>query len=975
MSSHSLSTYQTLRKGALRKCLSPQLIRHQSSVTHAAAATERSPSQSNRQRRPELSKDEFFNMKKLTRRLVDHSQKHDTRGWKSTPSLRHEEMQLGSVIKRAERAKSKSTRPLISAKRRTHAPSKEKEEFMAFEDFPEVGEYQANFQPGTFIETNRNEISTYGLVLGEIYADQAWRLSVLMSSGEVWLPLREDVTFSIPNAIPEDHALRCGLEEVASTQQELNARVQALKKLRALEKAIEDAYGQVCQKAVDVYSMVKASDPNSWTTITVPEVVNMLFPNPTTLLTMATHKYLMQQPYKFVAHHIYRASQMFHVRPQSHVEELETVKEWVRMRGGPIDAFASKSREIIEHNKQLHLNTHNDAPSQRKASHSWTKEDKTILSFLLRSLRPWRSTQADPYSIGQSSILRRIYPQFPLVNDAAIHQLLIDLGVLAPWQDLTVLRPDLGLDLTDEATSATVRAQDELVQKSMSSRSSLDQPLGPEDFYPSDPLEALRYDFGDKPVYVIDDEHAEELDDGVSIEPIPEEPEACWIHVHIADPASVLPPTHVLSKEASKQMETLYFLQRSWPLFPRSLMHSPSHGLSLGARPGEPTPVLSFSAKVDSHGELLDTKVRPGLIRNIQRISYDQADMHLFGSLIQRSYPFGCKPQPRTFEPLAESQSADLRQLLRVAEWMNARRLKDGTFTYSDYRAGLTNFAEVPSTVFSPTLEPYHFSGFPTSSYTVTSVHDGDSRTRNMVAEVMKIACRAASRFCLERNVPVLRRTAEPILAHNPTDFQKLLDQRTPNGYILFRDAVPLIAINPAASYSLEPKGHFGLGVPDGEGYVRVTSPLRRYADLVAHWQIHRALLGEKPYYDTAQLQDFAIRLVVSDRLRKRVYGHHEEFWNLMFIKRWIENVESGAIQPEVNPLDDLEGHTLMAPKHNPTTRSWQTQVSIPKLGLRARLGDLETDSIPLATVMPIKFSKSHIRLGTMPKLDVESRS
>lgn len=40
----------------------------------------------------------------------------------------------------------------------------------------------------------------------------------------------------------------------------------------------------------------------------------------------------------------------------------------------------------------------------------------------------------------------------------------------------------------------------------------------------------------DLPIYVIDAVYAEELDDGISIESVPGEPNTDWIHIHVADP-------------------------------------------------------------------------------------------------------------------------------------------------------------------------------------------------------------------------------------------------------------------------------------------------------------------------------------------------------------------------------------------------------------------------------------------------------
>ncbi|KAK2076306.1 hypothetical protein QBZ16_000830 [Prototheca wickerhamii] len=47
------------------------------------------------------------------------------------------------------------------------------------------------------------------------------------------------------------------------------------------------------------------------------------------------------------------------------------------------------------------------------------------------------------------------------------------------------------------------------------------------------------------------------------------------------------------------------------------------------------------------------------------------------------------------------------------------------------------------------------------------------------------------------------------------------------------------------------PVPHAGLGLP---GYVQVTSPIRRYGDLLAHWQLKAALRGEPAPFDPGQL-------------------------------------------------------------------------------------------------------------------------
>ncbi|TFK75171.1 RNB-domain-containing protein [Pluteus cervinus] len=837
------------------------------------------------------------------------------------------------------------------------------------EESREFEELSDSIPQGAFVETSRNELTSHGLVIGEVYSDRSWRILMLTSAGELWMPQRDDVMYMVPNAISSDLAARCGTGEYPEGPKELNARVEALKQIRSLEKTLEDAYALVCSRAGGIYPKVKSTNPDAWATTDIETVCRHVFGKVDPIKVFATHKYLMRHPTQFLAHHVTRQTGKFQVRPENDVAEVELVQKWTRFEGGPLDGFVDKARKVMEKNQQLQQSTFDQAPGELPAEHTWTPEERTILSFLLHSLRPWRSSQPDPYTLAASNILKRIYPKLPHVTDPVMHQLLVDLGVFAPWQDLTVLRPEVVL------TSSNSNNETWLAHEAVTPPPT---PLGLEDLHTVDPLEAIRHDFGDMPVYVIDDATAHELDDGISIEKILEEPDNVWIHVHIADPASVIPVTHSLAQKASGQWQSSYFLHHTSPLFPEGLIHSPTHGSSLGARSsnGEPDRVLTFSGKINSNGDLIDHQVRAGLVRNIQRLSYDQVDLAIQGSLIKRHYPFGGRAPTTMVEPIQEPTLVELRDLLGVSRRLVDKRIRDGVYMNSEYKASIDNFKPAPEHLSNPTLEARHFTGFPSFSYSVSNTHESDTGSRNLVAEMMKIACRVASRFCLERDVPALRRTSARAVTNSESDFQRILDMRTPNGYAPFYLILPMLSFNPGAGYSLQPKEHFPLNVPEGEGYVRVTSPLRRYSDLVAHWQIHHALLGSSapttsPPFDPKRLQDMAFTLTTEERLQKRITGQHERFWHIMYIQRWLEGVKRGSIQAEVNPMEEFEGHTLLVPKLN-DAKSWQTEAYIPKLGLRALVTGLPGGDVPLATALPLKFSA--LRLGTLPQLQAEVR-
>jgi len=796
------------------------------------------------------------------------------------------------------------------------------------------------------------------------------RIGILTSNGEVWWPVRQDIQFVIPSVAPTDLVQRCGnLEEcVPSNRTEIQARIEVLKRLREVERVMDRAYHATLQKSVKTYDLVKSPDPMKWSQVSVMDVARLHHRNPDIYAIFATHKYMMSNPAHFVASHSYETTQMFNVRPQSQIDEIQTVQSWSRIHDGPIASFAEKARKVMEFNQATHAKSRGENPRQSLATHAWSPEDKVILCFLQHSLRQTRSSQSDPYSLGRSTILKALNPKGPLIDDETVRQALVDLGVFAPWQDLVSLSPDLVLD---HELKVGVEAQDIAVLKSLSAPCK-STPLGPEDFHPSDPLEALRHDFGDLPVFVIDEATAEELDDGISIEKIPAEPGHLWAHIHVADPAAVIPPTHVLAQQARRQNSTAYFIQRSWPLFPR---HDPVHNLSLGSKLDHPKQVLTFSAKVNNMGEIIDFKVRAAIVRNIHVVTYDDVDAALGIPAPPAWYPYGKQclgPRP-SLRTLTDGQAQDLRALYEVSESFVAKRQREGVFVLGQPKVDIRNVIRPPADLRSPTLEPSAFKGFPTFEYRVMDLEHLDSGAHSMVAELMKVASRVASRFCLEHNVPALRRVSNFSQGDLSVDLGTVLNMRSRNGYVSFDQAAQYLRVGSTASYVLEPLGHFGLGVPAGEGYIRATSPLRRYLDLVHHWQIHHALLGSTassrtPPFDSAHLGELAISVGSSERLERMTQRNHKKFWQIMLLKRWADDTAQG-VEREHDPLQNLVATTLGKPSLHSLTRKLHVEVHIRSLGMGAMLENLDNPELPIGSEIPVKVLMA--RLGVRPHLEV----
>ncbi|KAJ7285264.1 hypothetical protein C8J57DRAFT_1052379 [Mycena rebaudengoi] len=832
----------------------------------------------------------------------------------------------------------------------------------AVADEAEDSESGEGYVPGTFVEIRRNEVSTHGVVLGEVNKDSRWHVVALVSTGEVWDPLRDDIMFSVPSLVTPDMAQRCSHLEIAVEKSQLNARIAVLQRIRQIERAVEAATAEISRKGLKVYNQVKSVDANTWATTTVTEVARLISPRPTLVTIFAAHKYLMDNPQNFVASHAYRFSQSFDVRPQAHIKIIKTIEAWCRQPDSPLADFVKRANPIIAANKRLLAQHRDEKPSQRPAKHAWTPEDIVILTFLQHGLRPSRSTQTDPYNIGLSAILHRLDPNV-VVNDHEVHMTLVNLGVYAPWQDLHSLRRDLDLDQEDPKTSSLAKATDALVQRSLSTppRSG---PLGPEDFHAKDPLDHLRHDFGNMRVYVLDDLSAEELDDGVSVEAIPGEPESYWIHVHIADPASTIPPTHVLAQRAERQSQTAYFIHRSWPLIPKSLMFSGRNGFSL--TPQMENRVLTFSSKINSSGELVGHVVRPGIVRNLVKVSYDEVDVALTGNIMPRFYPFSPAPPPPATPSLSDEQIDDLRLLTKLRARLVKNRFDKGVFESTRETPRIRHF-ETPTGIHSPTMQPSEFRGFPNFSYFVTQSYEEASGSRGLVAEAMKLACRCASRWCTERGIDVIRR-ASPALEATPGALEQLRRLRSEEGFIDATVIASLASSMPSAEYTLRPGAHWTLGVQEGEGYTRATSPLRRFSDLLVHYQMHSSLLGTKPHFSAGYLQDYMVRLKCDDRLKRRTESLHIRFWVLMALKRWMEAPRYDMPDPLVN----LRAILTHPARFNVVDQELNSEVRIPALGITATLTGVPAEALAdwkVASSVPVKIKE--IKLGVRPTLTV----
>ena len=97
----------------------------------------------------------------------------------------------------------------------------------------------------------------------------------------------------------------------------------------------------------------------------------------------------------------------------------------------------------------------------------------------------------------------------------------------------------------------------------------------------------------------------------------------------------------------------------------------------------------------------------------------------------------------------------------------------------------------------------------------------------------------------------------------------------------------------PPADIGIMPLAHGGLGVP---AYIQVTSPLRRYPDLVMQRQISHYLENHVPLYSTEEVASVAQRADVQLRELSRIEEDRRRYWFLKHLKGQVEEADGQPV-------------------------------------------------------------------------------
>ena len=532
-----------------------------------------------------------------------------------------------------------------------------------------------------------------------------------------------------------------------------------------------------------------------------------------------------------------------------------------------------------------------DAVGLRSGTHvgEFESDDLQFISFL-ESWAALRSfdMRSSLHGVG-STILRAIerYPEMSLDQSTA-WTFLQEIGAIPAWE-----------------TSGSYELRIPGIGRRLQSEPSRPKEVDVRD----DVMKDLRHDWGKLPVYCIDQESALEIDDGISIEATKVSTEY-WIHIHTADPASIIAPNSELAKFAELRTQTIYMPENTIPMLPPSLTQA-----SLSLAPDRPC--LTFSARMSLDGKILEYKISPGTVRNVIFLSpavmkevikgpvgtQDTKTARLVGSEIPSSSPG--RPMARS-QDLDDTHRSNLRMIQAIGKHRNQiLKSRGGVFTSLPQAMISVSFNGIPWKGV-PMSRACHYHDDPSIQLITASPtpDTGSGLPRptedDTVRDIMLIASEVAARWCHERNIPVpFRVTPRNPEKPNHSDFfrEKVLPSMDANGNIPENILIQYFQTMGPVSLSSTAGPHAALGV---DMALKATSPLRRYGDLLLHWQVEAALLEEDRsskslvgntehnYLPFSKLEVEARlpRLATRERLGKYAQRRADRQWLCLFLLR-----------------------------------------------------------------------------------------
>ena len=322
--------------------------------------------------------------------------------------------------------------------------------------------------------------------------------------------------------------------------------------------------------------------------------------------------------------------------------------------------------------------------------------------------------------------------------------------------------------------------------------------------------------------YTIDDSKPLEIDDAISLEQVSGQ-NKLWIH--IASPASYIEYRSCIDEKARKLVSTVYLSTNTYYMLPEALINNV---FSLSDK--EKRESLSLGVILNDDGSISSTEIVQSLIQVDYRLDFTEAD-----ELID----------------YAPKEEIDLSLISTILESRKSWRKNLGSIEILESYGKIVVEDKIPNIkIIDPTL------------------------SRQLISEAMILYGDIISNFTKLNKIPVPYRVQERSDKVSKDNIQ-LSDNKILYNFLLKKTMGKTY-------YSINPMQHDSLALTS---YLHATSPIRRYADLLVHYQLNR-FLNNKVLISKDDVQQIIQEINNQGRQNIMRFREDQKYW----LGKWFEN-------------------------------------------------------------------------------------
>ncbi len=345
----------------------------------------------------------------------------------------------------------------------------------------------------------------------------------------------------------------------------------------------------------------------------------------------------------------------------------------------------------------------------------------------------------------------------------------------------------------------------------------------------------------------IDDEATTEVDDAFALA-------GDRLYVFIADAGALVPPGSEVEAEAARRASTLYVPEGKIPMLPPLLGEQAA---SLEAEVDRPA--LCFAGELDPSGRLSSLEIVATLCRVDRRLTYVETDALLAG-------------QGPEYEEARRAVGPEAEALVQGAAGMMVRHQANR----ARLGALMLQRSEVSIQIDDEGRVEIH-------------AMDANGPARQLVSEMMVAVGVATANWCGDHQVPCIYRT-QPRPDKLPESLGRSISDPI--------EQIAILRTLKPTTLSTRPGPHFTLGV---EAYTQVTSPIRRYQDLVMHHQIKGFLATGRAPFGDGELMEVFDAVDKEAGARRRVETASRRYWTLRFLEQNPDRVWDALVTRELH--------------------------------------------------------------------------